>query len=68
MTELTNKLEEVEEEEEDSFDKVMRESGCADAHYDLLDCMEAGDWRKCQDKVKAFKDCFEAHKKSQSTD
>ncbi|CAH3197614.1 unnamed protein product [Porites evermanni] len=59
---------EDEEEEEDPFDSRIQKSGCADLHYALLDCFqEHKDWRKCQDHVKAFKDCIDQQNKQKKS-
>ncbi|KAM7443688.1 Cytochrome oxidase assembly factor4 [Porites harrisoni] len=57
-----------EEEEEDPFDSRIQKSGCADLHYALLDCFqEHKDWRKCQDHVKAFKECIDQQNKQKKS-
>jgi len=39
--------------------KVVEKSGCAKHHYNLKQCVATyGDWIKCQDLVKTFKDCM----------
>jgi len=39
--------------------KVVERSGCAKHHYNLKQCVSTyGDWVKCQDLVKVFKDCM----------
>jgi len=39
--------------------KVVEKSGCAKHHYNLRQCVATyGDWVKCQDLVKNFKDCI----------
>lgn len=40
-----------EEEEEDPFEKRLRETGCDQLHYELQECMSDHDWRKCQPQV-----------------
>ena len=53
-----------EDDEEDHVDKMLRKAGCAEAHYKVQECMaETKDWRKCQDLVKAFKDCIDQSKR-----
>lgn len=48
------------EAEDDPVDRALRKAGCAEAHYAVQDCMVTHrDWRRCQDLVKAFKDCIE---------
>ncbi len=47
---------------ENGLDDKINRSGCADA-YDILEkCMGENDrdWRKCQDKVKAFRECMKS--------
>jgi len=46
--------------DEDSPEKkVVEKSGCAKHHYNLKQCVATyGDWVKCQDLVKIFKDCM----------
>jgi len=44
--------------------KVVEKSGCARHHYKLKQCVATyGDWVKCQDLVKAFKDCITKERK-----
>ena len=58
------KIDSEEEDDEDHVDKMLRKAGCAEAHYKVQECMaETKDWRKCQDLVKAFKDCIDQSKK-----
>lgn len=39
---------------------MLERSGCADFHYRLQDCMlDHKDWRKCQEEVRAFKECMD---------
>ena len=38
---------------------VVDKSGCAEHHYNMWKCVRTyGDWVKCQDLVKVFKDCI----------
>ena len=42
----------AEEEEEDPFETRLKETGCAEMHYALQDCMDrTKDWRQCQPQV-----------------
>lgn len=44
--------------------KVVERSGCAKHHYNLRKCVATyGDWVKCQDLVKIFKDCIVKERK-----
>lgn len=62
-----------EEEEEDPVERMIRASGCWDAHVAMGECMaEARDWRKCQREVKQFRECMQnsataAQKKAKKT-
>lgn len=48
-----------EDEEEDKVDAAIRKTGCSVENYAIQDCMfENKDWRKCQNEVKAFKECI----------
>jgi cytochrome c oxidase assembly factor 4 len=48
-----------EDEDEDPVDKMLKQTGCAELHYSLQECMsEYKDWRKCQDLVQEFKKCM----------
>ena len=47
------------EEEEDLVDKLLKKSGCEEAHYLVQECMvEHQDWRKCQEVLKNFQACL----------
>jgi len=47
------------DEEEDLVDKLIRKSGCEEAHYKVQECMvEHEDWRKCQGVLKDFQACM----------
>eukprot|EP00043_Microstomoeca_roanoka_P008738 m.83936 g.83936 ORF g.83936 m.83936 type:complete len:79 (-) comp14367_c0_seq2:473-709(-) len=52
------------DDEEDPYDTLIEKSGCKAQHFALLDCMEESnrDWRKCQDKVREFKECMDKQK------
>jgi len=54
-------------DEEDLVDKLLRQTGCSDQNFAVQECMfEHRDWRKCQDSVRAMKECmaaYEARKK-----
>lgn len=46
---------------EDKIEKTLKEMGCLDLHYAVLDCFfETKDWRKCQKQVSEFKQCYQA--------
>nr|CDS20120.1 coiled coil helix coiled coil helix [Echinococcus granulosus] len=46
-----------EDEDEDPVIKMIKHTGCLDEHNAIMECMfEHKDWRKCQDKVKLFRD------------
>ncbi|XP_066555782.1 cytochrome c oxidase assembly factor 4 homolog, mitochondrial [Amia ocellicauda] len=52
------------EEQDDPVDKMISQTGCADLHHAVQDCMaEHQDWRKCQLQVQSFKDCMLAFQK-----
>ena len=54
-----------EEEDEDPVDRYLNKSGCADLHFKVQECMvDYKDWRKCQDHVKAFKNCIDKTNKN----
>jgi len=55
---------EVTLEEDSPEKKVVEKSGCAKHHYNLRKCVATyGDWVKCQDLVKIFKDCMVKERK-----
>ena len=57
----------TDDDEEDPVDRMMEKLGCGEQHYQVQLCMmENKDWRKCQDKVKDFKECIERSKKGRS--
>ncbi|VDM27946.1 unnamed protein product [Hydatigera taeniaeformis] len=46
-------------EDEDPVIEMIKRTGCLDEHNAIMECMaENKDWRKCQDKVKLFRDCM----------
>ncbi|XP_076024430.1 cytochrome c oxidase assembly factor 4 homolog, mitochondrial [Genypterus blacodes] len=47
------------EEEDDPVERMISQTGCAELHYAVQECMaERQDWRLCQSHVKTFKDCM----------
>jgi len=57
------RLEDLSEEEKDSYELALENSGCARFHYALQDCyFEQRDWRKCQKEMMDFKKCTEEQK------
>lgn len=47
------------DDEEDPVVKMIKQTGCLEQHNEIMECMfEHKDWRKCQDKVKAFRLCM----------
>ena len=47
------------EEELDRVDAKLQEMGCLDQHYAVLECVaDTKDWRKCQDQVNIFRQCY----------
>lgn len=49
-----------EEEEEDPWDVRIAKTGCYAENERLQLChAETGDWRKCMDHMKAFRECWE---------
>ena len=43
---------------------MLEKSGCASHHYNMRKCVATyGDWIKCQDLVKVFKDCMVKERK-----
>ncbi|EUB63348.1 Coiled-coil-helix-coiled-coil-helix domain-containing protein 8 [Echinococcus granulosus] len=53
-----------EDEDEDPVIKMIKHTGCLDEHNAIMECMfEHKDWRKCQDKVKLFRDYLSLHVK-----
>ena len=41
------------------MDKLLKKSGCGEAHYLVQECMvEHQDWRKCQEVLKNFQACL----------
>lgn len=58
------RLEDLSEEEKDSYEVALEKSGCSQFHYALQDCyFEHQDWRKCQKEMAEFKKCTEEQKK-----
>ncbi len=47
--------------EEVDIGTMIDRSGCGEAYYKLEDCLADNerDWRKCQNFVKAWKNCFD---------
>lgn len=47
-------------EVDDPYDKMLERSGCVEYHHKLQDCFfdQGGDWRKCQQEMKEFKECM----------
>lgn len=57
---------EEEKEEKDTYELMLEQSGCIQQHEALQDCFfdNGRDWRKCQNEMKAFKECMgRQHKK-----
>ncbi|KAF9118756.1 hypothetical protein BGW39_000889 [Mortierella sp. 14UC] len=51
--------EEEEEEEEDEYEKRIERTGCSAENEALQMCYaEKHDWRKCQEAMTAFRDCW----------
>lgn len=47
------------DDEEDPVEALIKRTGCLDQHNAIMECMfEHKDWRKCQDKVKLFRQCM----------
>eukprot|EP00045_Choanoeca_perplexa_P017605 m.259217 g.259217 ORF g.259217 m.259217 type:complete len:75 (+) comp17585_c0_seq4:8353-8577(+) len=55
-----------EDDEPDEAEQRLDETGCKEEHFAVLDCMGDNhrDWRRCQDVVKALKDCMTNHSKA----
>lgn len=48
---------------EDPYEARIRRSGCADHNYALQECyMDTKDWRKCREKMEAFRACMAKRK------
>ena len=48
-----NRSKNIEEDEDDPVDKMLKKAGCLEKHYNIQACMlENKDWRKCQAEVK----------------
>lgn len=57
----------VEKEIEDPVERMLKKTGCMELHYQVQECIaEHQDWRKCQDKVKKFKECMAEYTKQQA--
>jgi len=57
------------DDEPDEWDKRIIKTGCAEENTKLTDCYwEKKDWRKCQDEMKHFQDCWKKHGNTQRTD
>ncbi|KAA0704136.1 hypothetical protein E1301_Tti000219 [Triplophysa tibetana] len=49
-------------DEDDPVDQMIAQTGCAELHYSLQECMaENQDWRKCQTLVQKFKECMSTY-------
>lgn len=61
---------EEEEEEEDQWNKIIKQTGCFEENERVLIChADTGDWRKCAEELKAFRDCISRnHHRSKSSD
>ena len=58
MASHKEKLEDLSEEEKDSFEMAIEKSGCAKFHFALQDCyFEHNDWRMCKKEMAEFKQC-----------
>jgi len=64
MASHKEKLENLSEEEKDSFEIAIEKSGCAKFHFALQDCyFEHNDWRKCSKEMAEFKQCYDEKNK-----
>ncbi|VDK61275.1 unnamed protein product [Anisakis simplex] len=52
-------------DEEDRVEIAIKKSGCWDHHIACVECMsDKEDWRKCQEPLKAFKECMQKYYQS----
>jgi len=53
------------EDEHDAVEEMLKKTGCIQEFYDVQECMgDHRDWRACQDKVKAMRECMAKHEKA----
>lgn len=49
-------------ETEDPVELMLKKTGCIELHYKVQECIsETGDWRRCQEVVKKFKQCMQKY-------
>lgn len=61
------KLDQLTEEEKDSYEVALENSGCSQFHYALQDCyFQHKDWRKCKKEMAEFKECTDRQNKRKS--
>ncbi|CAD7011297.1 unnamed protein product [Ceratitis capitata] len=47
---------------EDPVEFMLKKTGCIELHYKVQECIaETGDWRRCQEVVKEFKQCMQKY-------
>ncbi|XP_039956605.1 cytochrome c oxidase assembly factor 4 homolog, mitochondrial-like [Bactrocera tryoni] len=53
-------------ETEDPVELMLKKTGCIELHYKVQECIaETGDWRRCQEAVKEFKQCMQKYTEAQ---
>ncbi|CAK7895434.1 cytochrome oxidase assembly factor 4 [[Candida] anglica] len=65
----TNPVKPVEDDDEpDEWDQRILNTGCHEENLKLQLChADSGDWRKCLNEMKAFKECWDANKNNERT-
>ncbi|XP_053966131.1 cytochrome c oxidase assembly factor 4 homolog, mitochondrial [Anastrepha ludens] len=54
------------QETEDPVEQMLKKTGCIQLHYKVQECIaETGDWRRCQEVVKDFKQCMQKYTEQQ---
>ena len=67
MSSHKEKLENLTEEEKDSYEIALEKSGCSQFHFALQDCyFEHKDWRMCQKEMAEFKRCYDSKNKKKT--
>lgn len=58
----------LDDDQPDEVDQMITATGCFNEHQSLQQCyLNTKDWRKCQEEMKKFKECFDKNNKSQET-
>jgi len=53
------------DDDEDDYNRRINKTGCGELNTKVLLCYaDTRDWRKCQNELRIFRECFENHQKS----